>query len=448
MQISWTKSAAIPSVDVYIRYSDSANFVSYQTGVTADYLTIPTPTSNSNRVSVRIAYGGYGDSTDGWFTIRSTSAGTITAPSAAGSLYVGTPYLVEWIAPQTTDYVTIDLAGSGTKNVVTQLADFSSYQMLVPDLQGAGSTLRLSFYTASGSLLGTQISSPPLSIVNSSLQPGSIAASTGYGQAASTSTAFVTPLQALVTNNSGTGVAGVSVTFAAPGSGASGTFSGSATVLTNSSGIATAPTFTANSIPGSYMVVATTGSLSASFGLRNTTAVGHTNVGVFYSGNFVLDANGSGQYEGPPGDKNFLYAGPQAGDIAVVGDWNHDGRTKAGIYRNGFWILDYNGDGIYQQGVDKFYAFGGDASQYIPVVGDWNGDGRTKIGYYRAGFWLLDYNGDGTYNSGDRSYAFGGRPNEIPLVGDWNHDGRTKIGIYFGGNFLLDYDGDGQQGPK
>ena len=450
LQISWKKSAAIAAVDVYLRYSDSQAFFLVQGGVTSDYLTINTPVVNSNRVSVRLAYGGYGDSTDGWFTIRGTSSGSFTAPASADNLYVGTPSLVEWVSPQTTDYVTLDLIRGGTtKNIVTQLGDFSSYLMLVPDVQGAGATLRLTFYNSGGSVL-QQISSASQNVQNSSLQPNAIAVSSGSPQSAAVNTSFGMPLQAVVTNASGTGIAGVAVTFASPGSGASGSFAGSTTVATNLSGIATAPAFTANGATGSYSVTATTGALSAAFALTNTAPVtgNQTNVGYFYNSQFVLDANGSGVYEGPPGDKFFFYVSQQAGDIAISGDWNGDGRTKVGIYRNGFWILDYNGNGVYDYdgsaAKDKFYALGGATSQgYMPVVGDWNGDGKSKIGYYQNGFWLLDYNGDGTYNAGDRFFALGGNANETPLLGDWNHDGRTKAGVFYSGNFALDYDGDG-----
>ena len=62
------------------------------------------------------------------------------------------------------------------------------------------------------------------------------------------------------------------VTFTAPGSGASGTFVGGrriATATTNASGIATAATFTANAIAGSYTITVTFASLSVSFTLTN-----------------------------------------------------------------------------------------------------------------------------------------------------------------------------------
>ncbi len=451
MQVSWRKSSAIGPVDVYIRYSDTQPFTLLQGGVTADFFRITAPTASTNRASVRLAYAGYGDSTDGWFTLRGASTGNFTAPASTSNLFVGTPNLVEWVSPQGTDSVTLDLVGSTTRNIFTRLGDFSSYLMLVPDLQGAGNTLRLTFYNSAGTVL-QQISSPGQTIQNSSLQPNTIAVSAGNNQSAATNTSFATPLQVLVTNSVGSPLAGIAVQFAAPGSGASGSFGGATTVITNGSGIATAPAFTANNVTGTYTVTATTGALSVSFNLTNTAnpASAQTNVGYFFNSNFVLDANGSGAYENPPADKFFFYISQQPGDIAVVGDWNGSGRTKVGIYRNGFWILDYNGNGVYDyDGTapnDKFYGFGGTTSSgYVPVVGDWNGDGRSKIGFYKSGSWALDYNGNGTFDGAglDRFYGFGGNANEFPILGDWNHDGRTKVGIFYNGNFVLDYNGDG-----
>ena len=87
----------------------------------------------------------------------------------------------------------------------------------------------------------------------------SIAATAGTPQSATISTAFATQLQATVTD-SGNPVSGATVTFIAPGSGASGTFAGNVlfvSVLTNASGVATAPVFTANGTAGPYMVTAT-----------------------------------------------------------------------------------------------------------------------------------------------------------------------------------------------
>lgn len=100
-----------------------------------------------------------------------------------------------------------------------------------------------------------------------------VSATAGTPQSTNVNTAFATALQATVTE-SGNPQDGVSVTFTAPGSGASGTFTGASTtavVSTNSSGVATAPTFTANSVGGTYNVVASIGpSLpTATFALTN-----------------------------------------------------------------------------------------------------------------------------------------------------------------------------------
>ena len=71
---------------------------------------------------------------------------------------------------------------------------------------------------------------------------------------------------------------GITVTFAAPDSGASGTFSDSdtniTTAITNASGIATAAIFTANITEGSYTVDATASGLAtpAEFQLINSAA--------------------------------------------------------------------------------------------------------------------------------------------------------------------------------
>lgn len=103
-----------------------------------------------------------------------------------------------------------------------------------------------------------------------------IAVSSGSGQSATVSTAFAKPLVALVTTN-GSPASGVSVTFTAPSSGASGKFgNGTATETdtTNSSGLATSSTFTANATAGGpYTVAATTpGAAAANFSLTNSAA--------------------------------------------------------------------------------------------------------------------------------------------------------------------------------
>src|SRR5207253_132424 len=119
-------------------------------------------------------------------------------------------------------------------------------------------------------------------IVNSTVDIGAvevnytISATAGTPQSAPINTAFSTQLQATVTE-SGNPQSGISVTFTAPSSGASGTFPGNVTTAsapTNGSGVATAPVFTANGAAGSYNVVASIGPglPTANFSLTNIKA--------------------------------------------------------------------------------------------------------------------------------------------------------------------------------
>src|SRR5258706_118325 len=103
--------------------------------------------------------------------------------------------------------------------------------------------------------------------------PSNITATAGTPQSATVSTAFATQLQATVRDALNSPVSGVTVTFTAPTSGASGTFaSGVNTATTNAQGVALAAIFTANSTAGGpYNVTASVAGVgtSANFSLSN-----------------------------------------------------------------------------------------------------------------------------------------------------------------------------------
>jgi uncharacterized repeat protein (TIGR01451 family) len=94
-------------------------------------------------------------------------------------------------------------------------------------------------------------------------------------QSATVSTAFTNALAVTIKDAGNNPVSGVSITFTAPGTGASGAFSISTatiTVLTNSSGIASA-LITANSTAGAYTVTAASAGLTTvNFSLANSPA--------------------------------------------------------------------------------------------------------------------------------------------------------------------------------
>lgn len=127
-------------------------------------------------------------------------------------------------------------------------------------------------YTLTASAAG--VATPAnFSLTNLASPPASITATAGTPQNATVNTAFTTALQATVKDASSSPVSGVTVTFTAPTSGASGTFAGGVnTATTNSLGVATAAVFTANAVAGGpYNVTATVSGVStpANFSLTN-----------------------------------------------------------------------------------------------------------------------------------------------------------------------------------
>ena len=178
---------------------------------------------------------------------------------------------------------------------------------------------------------------------------------------------------------------------------------------------------------------------------------GKAKVGVFRNGTWFLDYNGNGAWDGCGVDRCYVGSFGQAGDLPAAGDWNGDSKAKVGVFRNGTWYLDYNGNGAWdgcQQdgGLDLclFNSFGqaGD----LPAAGDWNGDGKAKVGVFRNGTWYLDYNGNGAWDGCgiDRCYVGSfGQAGDLPAAGDWNGDGKAKVGVFRNGTWYLDYNGNG-----
>jgi len=168
--------------------------------------------------------------------------------------------------------VTFTAPGSGASGT------FTTSNTAVTDATGVATANTFTANTKAGPYTVKANISPALttpasfSLTNNAGAPATITATTGSGQSATISTAFATDLQATVLDASSNPVSGVTVTFTAPGSGASGTFTTSNTAVTNASGVATANTFTANTKTGSYAVTANVSpalTTPASFSLTN-----------------------------------------------------------------------------------------------------------------------------------------------------------------------------------
>ena len=192
-------------------------------------------------------------------------------------------------------------------------------------------------------------------------------------------------------------------------------------------------------------------------------------IGVYHAtgpntGQWVLDDNGNGQWDGASVDR-VAQLGGLPGDVPVVGDWSWSGTVKVGVYHAtgpnaGQWVLDYNGNGQWDgPSVDRVAQLGGLPGD-VPVVGDWSLLGPA-IGVYHAtgpnaGQWVLDYNVNGQWDgpSVDRVAQLGGLPGDVPVVGDWSGSRTVKVGVYHAtgpnaGQWVLDYNGNGQwDGPS
>lgn len=101
---------------------------------------------------------------------------------------------------------------------------------------------------------------------------------------------------------------------------------------------------------------------------------GIAKIGVFTpeTGMWTLDYNGNGNFDGCDIDRCFGPFGHQ-GDIPVVGDWDGTGIAKIGIFRaeSGEWYLDKNGNGQWDGcDVDQCVAGFGQAGD-LPVMGKW-----------------------------------------------------------------------------
>jgi hypothetical protein len=174
---------------------------------------------------------------------------------------------------------------------------------------------------------------------------------------------------------------------------------------------------------------------------------GLSEIGVFRpaTGQWFFDLDRSGSWSGCGPDLCL----PQFGapdDIPVTGDWDGDGISQVGTYRQGTWLLD-NGNGQWDgAGVDTVYGNFG-APGDLPVTGDMDGNGISEIGVFRpaTGQWFFDLDNSGSWSGcgPDLCLTQFGTAGDIPVTGDWDGDGISQAGTYRQGQWFLD-NGNGQ----
>lgn len=114
---------------------------------------------------------------------------------------------------------------------------------------------------------------------------------------------------------------------------------------------------------------------------------------------------------------------------AVVGDWNGDGISTAGLVHGNTWLLrNTNSTGP----ADVTFRYGSATDR--KVVGDWDGNGTVTPGVVRGNTWYL--RNSNTTGDADVVLVYGSATDR-PLVGDWDGNGTDTPGVYRRGSWYL-----------
>jgi serine-aspartate repeat-containing protein C/D/E len=198
------------------------------------------------------------------------------------------------------------------------------------------------------------------------------------------------------------------------------------------------------------------------------------------------DALSQGEWllPGPDGQFRVRRVFGLRGGVPVTGDFNGDGKTDLGFFKDGRWYIDLNANGVWDAG-DLWAQLGGEGD--LPVTGDWDGDGKTDIGIYGRSWprdpravanepglpdphnrnlgqyknipraaeknaegsrkLKLTAQGKSREDVVDHVFHFG-LPGDRPVAGDWNGDGVHSIAVFREGRWHRDVDGDGQPSDR
>lgn len=115
------------------------------------------------------------------------------------------------------------------------------------------------------------------------------------------------------------------------------------------------------------------------------------------------------------------------GDQPIAGDFNGDGVSTLGIFQDGRWVLDVNGDGQLDRTTDGYAQFGQTGD--IAIVGDFNGDGIDEIAVVRGDRVIVDSNNNGRLDATDRVFEIQGEGENV-VVGDFDGDGVDEAAYY------------------
>ena len=131
---------------------------------------------------------------------------------------------------------------------------------------------------------------------------------------------------------------------------------------------------------------------------------------------------------------NFTIVQGGSGGSRAAFDFDGDGRTDLGFYRDGLWGMLKSSQG-YSFSSGQFSSWGGAGLQ--PIVGDFDGDGRADLvhmvaatGGQSAAYAILKSTGN--YHYSQAQFVPAGFPSvgDTPVVGDFDGDGKADPGIW------------------
>ncbi len=186
LRVAWQRTGYAGGVDVYLQTSAGGSLALMIGGQTGDFADITLPSTSTSRAKIVIraaASPAIQDSNDGYFSIR-TDTGAFVNPSSATTLLIGRIVNLEWVSPQNSQFVDVELFDSdvnqfrtiygNVRDFVLNLPDRGRYAYLIPERWMSNAHFRLTFKDANGATIST-LNSPAFDI-RYTLSTGSLTA--------------------------------------------------------------------------------------------------------------------------------------------------------------------------------------------------------------------------------------------------------------------------------